>query len=1028
MRLRNKLLAAYLGLSIILFFCGGLGVLYLIERGVRVGIENDLRNGTHAIINLVENTAQSAITNYLRAVAESNLDIAHSVYRRHRQGDLTDREARSEIRGIFLSQIIGKTGYIYCLDSRGVAVVHPNEGVEGNNWSHFEFVRKQTQLKSGYIEYQWQNPGETKARSKALYMVYFEPYDWIISVSSYRSEFNELLPMAEIRQSVLNLKYGSSGYVFIADRQGNVIIHPEIEGQNLFDVAKGGAGFFKKMVAEEFGQVTYMWQNPGESRPREKLAMYGHIPEFQWIVGSSGYVDEIYAPIQNARNLAIVFIGIAVLLSVILTLFVSDSITRRLRHLMEVITKGDQGDLTVRVDPGTNDEIGRLGHIFNAFLERLQSYHRQLAAEIDKHRATATSLQKIRDFNEMVLSTVEALVIVLDRDGRVVSFNRACEKCSGYSFEEVKGRSVYSFLIPEDQRGSVREGIKNLIWRQRGTHHVSKWTTKTGELRLVQWSITPSMGPDGKIEFFVSAGLDITEQKATEKALLQSEVQFEAVFNQTFQFMGILTPDGTTRSINQTALDFAGAKEEALVGRKFWETPYWSHSEAVQLKVKHAVNGASQGEFQRIQVSNAGVGDKEIFVDFSLKPVWDDAGRILMLIAEGRDISEQKQMEAQLLQSQKMDAVGTLAGGIAHDFNNSLQAISGYTQLLLMGNSGSEKQKGMLNTIQHACNHASELTRQLLTFSRKIDSQLAPIDLNTELNNVLKIVKRTLPRMIDIETHLTDDLRVVEADHTQFEQIVMNLSINAGHAMPDGGVLTIETRNVDLDKIYCSTHLGAVPGAYAMLSITDTGYGMDAETREHIFEPFFTTRETGSGTGLGLSMVYGIVKTHQGYITCYSEPGQGTTFKVYFPDAAKNAQLAGVSEDRSEAIGGNEFILIVDDDQAVRELGRHLLERYGYKVAESESGEAALDRLREPGVNPDLVILDLNMPGMGGIRCLEEMDARKIDVPVLIASGHAPTDQIKTTIQNLAQGFVGKPYTLDEMLKAVRKTLDRKNS
>jgi two-component system NtrC family sensor kinase len=562
MGLRTKLLVAYLGLSIVLFSCGGLGALYLVKRAVTFNIESDLRNGTRAIINLVETTTQGSIINYLRAVAESNLEIAQRIYKQHQQGRLTALEAREQIRDILLSQVIGKTGYIYCIDSQGVATVHPKQGVEKNNWASFEFVREQMQVKTGYIEYQWKNPGETESKPKALYMTYFEPFDWIISVSTYREEFTELLPMEEIRQSVKDLKYGNSGYVFVSDRRGNIIIHPELEGRNLFKLSVKDTQFFDQMLAEDFGEVRYLWQNPDENEAREKLAVYGIIPEFQWIVGSSGYIDEIYAPLQRAIKITIIFIVAAVILSAILTLFVSSSITRRLSHLMEVIKKGDEGDLTVRTHFRSDDEIGQLGRIFNAFLERLQSYHNKLTAEIEGHRSTAESLQKERDFNALILSTVEALVIVLDREGRVVGINKTCQECSGYTLEEIAGQQLCSRLILKDEIKEAQATFDALIKEKRGNQNVNHLIAKNGQSRLIQWSNSIIPGMDGEVEFVVVAGLDITDQKATEQALRQSEAKFEAVFNQTFQYIGILNLDGSIRNINQTALDFAGAEEK----------------------------------------------------------------------------------------------------------------------------------------------------------------------------------------------------------------------------------------------------------------------------------------------------------------------------------------------------------------------------------------------------------------------------------------------------------------------------------
>ncbi|BBO78092.1 hypothetical protein DSCW_55090 [Desulfosarcina widdelii] len=247
-------------------------------------------------------------------------------------------------------------------------------------------------------------------------------------------------------------------------------------------------------------------------------------------------------------------------------------------------------------------------------------------------------------------------------------------------------------------------------------------------------------------------------------------------------------------------------------------------------------------------------------------------------------------------------------------------------------------------------------------------------------------------------------------------------------AMPDGGTLIIETGNVDLDDAYCRSHVGAVPGSYAMLSVTDTGIGMDTNTREHIFEPFFTTRETGRGTGLGLAMVYGIVKSHNGYIDCHSEIGKGTVFSIYFPAAVGAHPAEKPSDKEIQYPKGHESILLVDDDQAVRQVGREILERFGYRVIEAEDGESGLVRYQELGEKIDLILLDLNMPGMGGVRCLEKLREKKAATPVLITSGDAPKGDNKTILDELAQGFVSKPYEIGILLTMVRKTLDRETT
>jgi len=389
-----------------------------------------------------------------------------------------------------------------------------------------------------------------------------------------------------------------------------------------------------------------------------------------------------------------------------------------------------------------------------------------------------------------------------------------------------------------------------------------------------------------------------------------------------------------------------------------------------------------------------------------------------------RDITQRKRLEDQFQQAQKMEAVGTLAGGIAHDFNNLLQAIQGYSDLLLLDKNKDEPGYRDLQEIRHAGQRASELTQQLLTFSQKVESKLRPVDLNHEVAQVEKLLKRIIPKMIKIELHLADTLSTINADPSQIEQVIMNLGVNARDAMPEGGELIIETEKTTMDEEYCNTHLGATPGDYVLLTVSDTGHGMDKDILEHIFEPFYTTKKTGKGTGLGLAMVYGIIKGHQGYITCYSEPGEGTAFKIYLPTIEQEAESEELKEEKMP-VGGTETILLVDDEQSIRELGKDTLAKFGYKVIMAPDGESALELYREKKKKIDLIILDLIMPGMGGRKCLEKLLKINPQVKALIASGYSVNEPTKEALEAGARGFISKPYDLKQMLKAVRKALDK---
>lgn len=382
-----------------------------------------------------------------------------------------------------------------------------------------------------------------------------------------------------------------------------------------------------------------------------------------------------------------------------------------------------------------------------------------------------------------------------------------------------------------------------------------------------------------------------------------------------------------------------------------------------------------------------------------------------------RDITITKHLEAQLLQAQKMEAIGTLAGGISHDFNNLLQAILGYAQMLLMDKNVAPPNAAKLREIEKAAQRATELTSQLLAFSRKMEIHPRPVDLNQVVLQVEKLLKRTIPKMIDIELKLTDPVFTVNADPGQVEQVLLNIGVNARDAMPDGGRLVIETENVGPDAALGKLHLGDVADEYVRLSVADNGQGMTEEIRQHIFEPFYTTKQPGKGTGLGLAMAYGIIHNHGGHILCESQPGKGTTFYIYLPAIKMAAARQVATQEDVIQKGNGETILVVDDEEFLRELARDMLSNNGYQVITAGSGEIGLSLYREKSRSIALVILDLIMPGMGGKHCMEEILNFDPNAKVVISSGYSMEDPASDEVLKRACGFIQKPYNFRKMLK-----------
>ncbi len=410
-------------------------------------------------------------------------------------------------------------------------------------------------------------------------------------------------------------------------------------------------------------------------------------------------------------------------------------------------------------------------------------------------------------------------------------------------------------------------------------------------------------------------------------------------------------------------------------------------------------------------------------LDFRVSPLSDETGTVIGSVHVARDVTQQKSLQKQLLQAQKMESIGTLAGGIAYDFNNLLQVILGYSDILLFNKKPTDLDYERLHAMREAGKDAAELAKGILVFSRRLEPNARPVDLNNEIIRVQKMLERTVPKMIRIDILLADSLMTVNADPGQMEQILLNLAVNAQHAMPDGGRLTIETANVTVDEEYSRTYLGVQPGQYVLLTVSDTGQGMDKEVVEHIFEPFYTTKEPGEGTGLGLAMVFGIVKSHKGHITCYSEPGAGTTFKIYLPAIVQEIG-PNVAVTQQIPAFGTETILLVDHENPIRKMGEQFLTMAGYKVLTAINGIEALEVYRSNQEGIGLVLLDLMMPEMGGLQCLEELLKINPRVKVVIASGYAASGPTKGALTSGAKEFVNEPYDIRQMLGVVRRVLD----
>jgi two-component system cell cycle sensor histidine kinase/response regulator CckA len=613
----------------------------------------------------------------------------------------------------------------------------------------------------------------------------------------------------------------------------------------------------------------------------------------------------------------------------------------------------------------------------------------------------------------------ERLPVALYRttpDGRILDVNRAFVECFHAPTREslLLTRAEDLYVDPNDRvrwkaliqsQGIVRDFEVQL----RRLDATTFWARET---------VRPQRTADDQILY---EGLieDITDRRRVERACFASELRYRRLFEAATD--GRLILDGKTAEIidvNPFLCDLLGLSREEVLGRKLWEIGPFKDIPASKANF-HQLQTTEYIRYEDLPLET-GKGEK-IAVEFisNVYPVNGDR----VIHCNVRDITERRRLEQQLLQAQKMEAVGRLAGGVAHDFNNLLAVITGYGEIVHRQLAGDDPLKAKVAQILKAAERAAGLTRQLLAFGRKQVLQPKIVDLNAIVSGMEKMLRRVIGEDVELATRPAPDLGSVRADPGQIEQVLMNLAVNARDAMPEGGRITIETRNADLDAEYAAAHPPTQRGPYVLLVVTDTGLGMDAATQAQIFEPFFTTKEVGKGTGLGLSTVYGIVKQSGGFVWVYSEVGVGTTLKIYLPRVDEQAPV--VQQERpGPLLRGAETVLLVEDEASLREMLREALEANGYFVLVAQDGAEAL-QIAEAHAGPiQIMVTDVIMPGMTGPKIVELVEQIRPEMKVLYISGYSDESVVRHGLIGPGRAFLGKPFGPEALLRKVRETLD----
>jgi two-component system cell cycle sensor histidine kinase/response regulator CckA len=615
-----------------------------------------------------------------------------------------------------------------------------------------------------------------------------------------------------------------------------------------------------------------------------------------------------------------------------------------------------------------------------------------------------------------------------DKEGLITKVNHTDIEMLGYTAEEMIGQPIWKLNVGEE---IVREQV---LAKLAGTLPPGKELERT--YRRKDGTTFPVLIEDrlildekGRIKGIRCTIQDITERKRAEEVLRESEEKFQKLFNEAPVGYMDFDREGRITQVIRTELTMLGYTAEEMLGQPLWK--FIVEEEAAHQTIKAKLSGSIQcGEpFERNYRRKDGTTLPVVIEDALIR---DAEGRITGIHSTIRDVTELKRAEEekaalqeQLRQSQKMEAIGQLAGGIAHDFNNLLTIIKGYSQLSLIELKEGDPLKGNIEEIQKASQKAADLTHHLLAFSRRQVMEMKILDLNTLLKDLDKMLRRVIGEDIELLTLLADDLWRVKADPGQMEQVVMNLAVNARDAMPSGGRLTIETANVELDNAYARAHIGATPGRYVMLSVNDTGVGMTQEIKERAFDPFFTTKEKGKGTGLGLSTAYGIVKQSGGNIWVYSEPGRGTTFKIYLPVVDEP-----LDELREKIVGeelphGSETVLVVEDEEKVRKLTVEILGGQGYRVLDASNGDDALVISEKHDGPIHLILVDVVMPGMSGSELAKRLASLRPQTKILYMSGYTDNAIIHHGVLVQGVNYIQKPFTIEGLTRKVREVLDK---
>jgi PAS domain S-box-containing protein len=674
----------------------------------------------------------------------------------------------------------------------------------------------------------------------------------------------------------------------------------------------------------------------------------------------------------------------------------------------------NHGSLATRQVPGL---INIPGNIDTGFVvvtaENIDTYEQQLSLD-DAFRAHELSGQL--GLLSSMIENIQETALAADPGGRIIYANPAAASLSGRTESELRGMTIEElFGLSDEDRRRIRACLDEGIPAGFETVAIGPDGTPTP----VKMSISP-ISAERPVRGFAVVAMDLTEQRRFAEALRESAERYRLIVDNTSDLIVKTDGEGCILYASPAWCSLFGRTAEDVTGQRFVPLVHEEDRLIAETAIERLREPPYSCSVEQREMTRLGWR----WIAWSYKAIRDQEGAIDAVVGVGRDVTDRKRLEDQFFQTQKMDAIGQLAGGIAHDFNNALVSILGTANLLKLESKEGDAVRDAAQTIEKAAERAAELTRRLLGFARRGRSRIVTVDMNAVITGVVQLLSRTVDRKIGFEYETHVERALVTGDPAQLERIILNLAVNARDAMPDGGTLRIETAAADQHELDALPQDADTSGGCLRITVTDTGLGIPREHIDRVFEPFFTTKPVAEGAGMGLAVVYSIVRSHEGHIAVESEPGEGTKFTIYLP--AEDPVISWVEAGRERAMKtGSGTIMLVDDEELVRKTATDILDRLGYEVLAFEDAESALKHFWESGAEIDLVILDMIMPGMDGVECFRRL--RRVDplVKVLLSTGYVTEAFARDILDEGAAGFLPKPYSAAALSLAVSDALSR---